>query len=69
MNQQCDFCGNLFLGRSYKRPDYLARRFCSVTCVEAFEAQVGLPSGRIYEARPGWSAFPLVRPEQRALPC
>jgi len=61
MIQHCDLCGTDFSGRSFKRRGHLAKNFCSIACVEAFEVRVGLPAGRIYESRPGWSSFPMVQ--------
>ena len=69
MTQQCDLCDKMFSGRNFRRRDYLGHLFCSIACVEAFEVRVGLPTGRVYEGRPGWSSFPLVRPQGDALPC
>ena len=43
--------------------------FCSFACVEAFEVRLGLPNGRVYESRPGWSSFPAVQAQPAALPC
>lgn len=69
MTQHCDLCTKTFSGRSFRRRNYLDRVFCSFVCVEAFEVRSGLPAGRVYESRPGWSRFPAVDPNTAALPC
>ena len=69
MSQNCDLCGAAIQGRLFQRRDFDRKRFCSVTCVAAFETQAGLPSGRIYESRPGWSSFPVAQPERSDPPC
>ena len=69
MNYHCDLCGTAFSGRSFSRRNYQSKRFCSISCVEAFEVRSGLPNGRIYESRPGWSSFPVVQPAAASLPC
>ena len=69
MTYHCELCGSEFSGRSFTRRNYQAKRFCSISCVEAFEMRAGLPNGRIYESRPGWSSFPAVQPDPVRLPC
>lgn len=69
MTQFCDVCDRLLAGRTFRRRGYLDHAFCSVSCVEAFEVRAGLPNGRVYESRPGWSNFPAVQPRLTALPC
>ena len=59
----CELCGNHIAGRRFTRRDHRDKWFCSVSCVEAFETRSGLPHGRIYETRPGWSHFPAVPPQ------
>ncbi len=65
----CELCGNLVAGRCFSRRDYMKKSFCSIACVEAFEVRAGLPSGRVYETRPGWSHFPLVPVPSAQLAC
>ena len=69
MNHQCDICGAEFSGRSFKRRSFADKKFCSISCVEAFEVRSGLPNGRIYETRPGWSSFPVSMLASATLPC
>ena len=69
MAQNCDLCSKSFSGRNFQRRGFREHTFCSVTCVEAFEVRASLPNGRVYESRPGWSRFPVVQPQDAALPC
>lgn len=69
MTHQCDLCRTPFDGRTFKRRDFAEKSFCSIACVEAFESRAGLPSGRIYETRPGWSIFPAVPPARSCVVC
>ena len=69
MTQHCDVCDKTFSGRTFRRRGYMEHVFCSFACVEAFEVRLGLPNGRVYESRPGWSSFPAVQAPAAALPC
>ncbi len=69
MTHQCDLCGTALNGRTFKRRDFSNKSFCSIACVEAFESRSGLPGGRVYETRPGWSSFPVTPPARSCLAC
>ncbi len=69
MMQSCDLCDRRVASRTFRRRNYLDRVFCSIACVEAFEVRTGLPNGRVYESRPGWSSFPAAQGRFAALPC
>lgn len=67
--EACELCGNHVTSRRFSRRGYMNKSFCSIACVEAFEVRAGLPNGRIYETRPGWSHFPAVQAPSLQLAC
>ncbi len=69
MIEHCDLCGTRLTGRSFKRRGCSGKSFCAIRCVEAFEIRQGLPTGRIDETRPGWSAYPAVANSAAARIC
>lgn len=68
MSDRCERCGEALVGRRFSRSNDRDRAFCSIVCVAAFEVSSGLPRTRIYEARPGWSCFPVTQPDGAARP-
>lgn len=68
MSNRCERCGEALAGRRFSRSSDRDRAFCSILCVAAYEVSSGLPRERIYEARPGWSSFPVAPPDAAARP-